>query len=128
VPAERGVVPQVAPEEVTWILEEAMQPLQAGVFDPVWDVFDVSSMAVECRAYAEHQAGLNSRQEPHHESLLLGSTDANPKNMGFQRDELPVPAAFLVSKAGEVIRSYVEVDYMKRLAPETALKWIDEIS
>jgi peroxiredoxin len=41
--------------------------------------------------------------------------------------ELPVPAAFLVSKAGEVIRSYVEVDFMKRLAPETALKWIDEI-
>jgi len=46
---------------------------------------------------------------------------------GDSRYELPVPAAFLVSKAGEVIRSYVEVDYMKRLAPETALKWIDEI-
>ena len=46
---------------------------------------------------------------------------------GDNRYELPVPAAFLVSKAGEVIRSYVEVDYMKRLAPETALKWIDEI-
>jgi hypothetical protein len=30
-------------------------------------------------------------------------------------------------KAGEAIRSCVEVDYMKRLAPETALKWIDEI-
>ena len=46
---------------------------------------------------------------------------------GDSRYELPVPAAFLVSKAGEVIRSYVEVDYMKRLAPETALQWIDEI-
>ena len=46
---------------------------------------------------------------------------------GDNRYELPVPAAFLVSKAGEVIKSYVEVDYMKRLAPETALKWIDEI-
>ena len=31
---------------------------------------------------------------------------------GDNRYELPVPAAFLVSKAGEVIRSYVEVDYM----------------
>ena len=47
---------------------------------------------------------------------------------GDSRYELPVPAAFLVSKAGEIIRSYVEVDYMKRLAPETALKWIDEVS
>jgi peroxiredoxin len=46
---------------------------------------------------------------------------------GDNRYQLPVPAAFLVSKAGEVIRSYVEVDYMKRLTPETALKWIDEI-
>jgi peroxiredoxin len=45
---------------------------------------------------------------------------------GDGRYELPVPAAFLVSKTGEIIRSYVEVKYMKRLAPETALKWIDE--
>jgi hypothetical protein len=46
---------------------------------------------------------------------------------GDNRYELPVPAAFLVSKTDEVIRSYVEVDYMKRLAPETALQWIDEV-
>jgi peroxiredoxin len=46
---------------------------------------------------------------------------------GDNRYELPVPAAFLVSKTGEVIRSYVEVDYMRRLAPETALQWIDEV-
>jgi peroxiredoxin len=46
---------------------------------------------------------------------------------GDDRYELPVPAAFLVSKAGVVMRSYVEVDYMKRLAPETAIKWIDEV-
>ena len=46
---------------------------------------------------------------------------------GDSRYELPVPAAFLVSEAGEVIRLYVEVDYMKRLAPKTPLKWIDEI-
>jgi hypothetical protein len=46
---------------------------------------------------------------------------------GDNRYELPVPAAFLVSKTDEVIRSYVEVDYMKRLAPETALQWIGEI-
>jgi peroxiredoxin len=46
---------------------------------------------------------------------------------GDNRCELPVPAAFLVSKAGKVMRSFVEVDYMKRLAPEAALQWIDEV-
>lgn len=45
---------------------------------------------------------------------------------GDDRFELPVPAAFLVSKDGKVVRSYVEVDYMKRLAPETAIEWIDK--
>jgi peroxiredoxin len=46
---------------------------------------------------------------------------------GDDRYELPVPATFLVSKDGVVMKSYVEVDYMKRLAPETAIKWIDEV-
>jgi len=56
----------------------------------------------------------------------LFSVDVAAYN-GDNRYELPVPAAFLVSKTSEVIRSYVEVDSMKRLAPETALQWIDEI-
>ena len=41
--------------------------------------------------------------------------------------QLPVPAVFLVSKDGKVLDSFVEVNYMKRLAPETAIAWIDEI-
>lgn len=45
---------------------------------------------------------------------------------GDDRFELPVPATFLVSKEGKIVRSYVEVDYMKRLAPDTAIGWIDE--
>jgi peroxiredoxin len=42
--------------------------------------------------------------------------------------ELPLPAAFLVSRDGKVLKSYVEVDYMQRLAPETAIEWIDKHS
>jgi peroxiredoxin len=45
---------------------------------------------------------------------------------GDDRFELPVLATFLVSKEGKVVQSYVEVDYMKRLAPEAAIEWIDE--
>jgi peroxiredoxin len=45
---------------------------------------------------------------------------------GDDRFELPIPATFLVSKNGKVVRSYVEADYMKRLVPETAIEWIDE--
>jgi peroxiredoxin len=42
--------------------------------------------------------------------------------------ELPLPATFLVARDGKVLKSYVEVDYMKRLAPETAIEWIDKHS
>jgi peroxiredoxin len=42
--------------------------------------------------------------------------------------ELPLPATFLVARNGKVLQSYVEVDYMKRLAPETAIEWIDKYS
>jgi len=45
---------------------------------------------------------------------------------GDDRFELPIPATFLISKDGKIVRSYVEVDYMKRLAPGTAIEWIDE--
>jgi peroxiredoxin len=50
-----------------------------------------------------------------------------PSFNGDHSFQLPVPATFLVSKDGKVLDSFVEVDYMKRLAPETAIAWIDEI-
>ena len=50
-----------------------------------------------------------------------------PSFNGDHSFQLPVPATFLVSKKGKVLDSFVEVDYMKRLAPETAIAWIDEI-
>lgn len=39
--------------------------------------------------------------------------------------ELPVPATYLVAKDGTVLESYLDVDYRKRLAPETILGWLD---
>ena len=39
--------------------------------------------------------------------------------------ELPLPATYLVAKDGSVLESYVDVDYRKRLAPDTALAWLD---
>lgn len=39
--------------------------------------------------------------------------------------ELPIPATYLVAKDGTVLESYLDADYRKRLAPETALGWLD---
>ncbi len=39
--------------------------------------------------------------------------------------ELPVPATYLVAKDGSVLEAYLDVDYRKRLALETALGWLD---
>lgn len=41
--------------------------------------------------------------------------------------ELPLPATYLVAKDGTVLESYLDVDYRKRLAPDTALGWLDRI-
>ena len=50
-----------------------------------------------------------------------------PSFNGEHSFQLPVPSAFLVSKEGKVLEPFVEVNYMKRLAPETAIAWIDKI-
>lgn len=49
-----------------------------------------------------------------------------PSYNGDDRFELPIPGTFLVSSDGRILKSFVEADYMKRLAPETAIEWIDE--
>jgi peroxiredoxin len=50
-----------------------------------------------------------------------------PTYDGDRTFELPVPATFLVSTDGKVLKSYVEADYMQRLDPETALAWVREL-
>lgn len=39
--------------------------------------------------------------------------------------ELPAPATYAVARDGTVLNAYVEVDYRKRLEPETILGWLD---
>jgi len=50
-----------------------------------------------------------------------------PAYNGEDSFELPLPGTFLVSREGKVLKSFVEADYMKRLEPETAINWIDEM-
>ncbi|KAM5354706.1 hypothetical protein ACJ41O_001353 [Fusarium nematophilum] len=42
--------------------------------------------------------------------------------------EVPVPATLLVDGAGVIRNAYVEPDYRKRMDPEVALKWIDDLN
>lgn len=44
---------------------------------------------------------------------------------GDSNFELPIPATYLVGEDGMVLESFLEVDYRKRLAPETALAWLE---
>lgn len=50
-----------------------------------------------------------------------------PSFNGVHSFQLPIPATFLISMDGKVLDSFVEVDYGKRLAPKTAIAWINEI-
>jgi peroxiredoxin len=45
---------------------------------------------------------------------------------GDRSFELPVPATYLVAQDGTVLNAFVTVDYRDRLAPETALAWLQQ--
>ena len=57
-------------------------------------------------------------------SLQFGNDLA--KVNGDDRYELPIPATYLVSKAGVVQKRFVDEDYTTRLEPAELLRWIDE--
>lgn len=42
--------------------------------------------------------------------------------------EVPVPITLLVGRDGVVRKVFVDPDFTKRLEPETALEWIDELN
>lgn len=46
---------------------------------------------------------------------------------GDKHFELPIPATYLVAEDGSVLESFLEIDYRKRLAPETALAWLERV-
>jgi peroxiredoxin len=52
--------------------------------------------------------------------------DLDERN-GDHSFELPIPVTLLVGKDGVVRNIYVEPDFVKRLDPEEAVKWIDEL-
>lgn len=45
---------------------------------------------------------------------------------GDRSFELPVPATYLVAPDGTVLEAFVNVDYRERLAPETAIAWLQK--
>ncbi|QUY45072.1 peroxiredoxin-like family protein [Acaryochloris marina] len=47
-----------------------------------------------------------------------------PTHNGDQSFELPIPATYLVAADGTVLNRFIDVDYRERLAPETALTWL----
>ena len=50
-----------------------------------------------------------------------------PAHNGDQTFELPLPATYLVAADGKVLNRFVDVDYRERLAPETALAWLQAV-
>jgi peroxiredoxin len=44
---------------------------------------------------------------------------------GDRSFELPVPATYLVAQDETVLEAFVSVDYRERLAPETAISWLE---
>jgi len=59
--------------------------------------------------------------------LLKNSGVDFEKRNGDASLEVPVPATFLVDGKGVIRNAFVDADFAKRLEPETALKWIDEL-
>ena len=49
------------------------------------------------------------------------------KRTGRASLEVPVPATFLVSGDGVVVKVSADPDYTKRVEPETVLEWLDEL-
>jgi len=49
-----------------------------------------------------------------------------PAHNGDSSFELPVPATYLVGADGTVLNHFVDVDYRERLAPATAIAWLQE--
>lgn len=79
---ERRIVAQVAKPEASWILEKAVEPLQAGVLDPGRTVAQAAGVKVEGGADAEHDPGLELGKHVAHEPVLFGRADADPDHVG----------------------------------------------
>jgi peroxiredoxin len=52
-------------------------------------------------------------------AALRSNNKALPGINGDERWELPVPATYVIARDGGIVLAYIQVDYRKRLAPET---------
>ena len=92
VPEKSGNDEKVAPPKPAWILNEAMQPVQAGAFDPGSAVADSAGVEIKSGTNTEHEARIKQRELARHEELLLRAAKADPDNVGLElgdgRDEI----------------------------------------
>ena len=54
-------------------------------------------------------------------TALRSNNKALPRINGDESWELPVPATYVIARDGRVVLAYIEVDYRKRLGPDTIL-------
>jgi peroxiredoxin len=54
-------------------------------------------------------------------AALRSNNKALPGINGDESWELPVPATYVIARDGRVVLAYIEVDYRKRLRPDTIL-------
>src|SRR5580704_3690318 len=78
---ERRVIKQVSPPEARRLLAQAVQPLQAGVFDPLWSVVQMPCVDVEGGPDPDHHLAMQRADIFVHEQLLLWSAETNPDDI-----------------------------------------------
>ena len=89
---ESGNDKECAAPKPAWILNEAMQPVQAGAFDPGSAVADSAGVEIKSGTNTEHEARIKQRKVAGHEEFLLRAAEADPDDVGLElgdgRDEI----------------------------------------
>jgi len=84
VPEEVRNDKEVAAPKSAWVLDKAMQPVQAGAFDPGRAIADSSGVEIEGGANTEHKARIEQRKVAEHKEFLLRAAEPDPENVGFE--------------------------------------------
>lgn len=50
------------------------------------------------------------------------------ENQGNKYGEIPIPATYIIDKNGEIVFSYVDIDYHKRFEPSEVLKLLKDLT
>jgi hypothetical protein len=87
VPEEVRDDKEVAAPHLAWILNEAMQPVQAGPFDPWRAGADSAGVEIKSGTNTEHEARIEPRKVAGHEEFLLRAAEADPENVRLERGD-----------------------------------------